>query len=53
MTERRFAGERALVTGAGLVGLRGRAAYCASKGALIALTRALTAFVIDGGLTAA
>ncbi len=34
---------------AGLVGLRGRAAYCASKGAVIALTRALAVdHVADG-----
>jgi meso-butanediol dehydrogenase / (S,S)-butanediol dehydrogenase / diacetyl reductase len=68
----RFAGKRALVTGAGsgvnitsvgaLVGLRNRAAYCASTGAVVSLTRPLAVDhvddgirvnAVDGGLTAA
>jgi NAD(P)-dependent dehydrogenase (short-subunit alcohol dehydrogenase family) len=35
---------------AGLVGLRGRAAYCASKGAVISLTRALAVDHVADGL---
>jgi 2-keto-3-deoxy-L-fuconate dehydrogenase len=35
---------------AGLVGLRNRAAYCASKGAVIALTRALAIDHVDDGI---
>lgn len=35
---------------AGLVGLRGRAAYCASKGAVIALTRALAVDHVGDGI---
>lgn len=35
---------------AGLVGLRSRAAYCASKGAVIALTRALAVDHVDSGI---
>jgi len=35
---------------AGLVGLRNRAAYCASKGAVIALTRALAVDHVAAGL---
>jgi NAD(P)-dependent dehydrogenase (short-subunit alcohol dehydrogenase family) len=37
---------------AGLVGLRGRAAYCASKGAVIALTRALAVDHVGQGIRA-
>ncbi len=35
---------------AGLVGIRNRAAYCASKGAVIALTRALAIDHVDSGI---
>ncbi len=35
---------------AGLVGLRNRAAYCASKGAVIALTRALAVDHVAAGV---
>ncbi|HZP74049.1 MAG TPA: SDR family oxidoreductase, partial [Gaiellaceae bacterium] len=35
---------------AGLVGLRNRAAYCASKGAVVALTRALAVDHVDDGI---
>ena len=35
---------------AGLVGLRSRAAYCASKGAVIAFTRALAIDHVDQGV---
>jgi 2-keto-3-deoxy-L-fuconate dehydrogenase len=35
---------------AGLVGLRNRAAYCASKGAVIALTRALALDHVGSGI---
>jgi NAD(P)-dependent dehydrogenase (short-subunit alcohol dehydrogenase family) len=35
---------------AGLVGLRRRAAYCASKGAVIALTRALAVDHVEDGI---
>ncbi len=42
-----------LASVAALVGFKNRAAYCASKGAVVALTRAGSVFTIDGGLTAA
>ena len=37
---------------AGLIGLRNRAAYCASKGAVIALTRALAVDHVGDGVRA-
>jgi 2-keto-3-deoxy-L-fuconate dehydrogenase len=50
MVERRKGAIVNVASVAGLVGLRNRAAYCASKGAVIALTRALAVDHVGSGI---
>ena len=50
MAERRAGSIVNVASVAGLVGLRNRAAYCASKGAVIALTRALAVDHVGDGI---
>jgi NAD(P)-dependent dehydrogenase (short-subunit alcohol dehydrogenase family) len=50
MAKRRTGSIVNIASVAGLVGLRNRAAYCASKGAVVALTRALALDHIDDGI---
>jgi NAD(P)-dependent dehydrogenase (short-subunit alcohol dehydrogenase family) len=50
MAKRRSGSIVNIASVAGLVGLRNRAAYCASKGAVVALTRALALDHIDDGI---
>src|SRR6059058_1896710 len=50
MTERRRGSIVNVASVGALVGLRNRAAYCASKGAVVALTRALAVDHVDDGI---